>query len=140
MDAKPRPPAGAITWRDLTVEDAARARAFYAAVVGWESVEHPMGEYADWSMKVPATGEVVAGICHARGPNAGLPPQWLLYVQVDDLGASLASCRALGGAVLQGPRDMGPWGRLAVIRDPAGAALALMEAPPAEGTGASAAG
>jgi predicted enzyme related to lactoylglutathione lyase len=137
MGAKPRPPAGAITWRDLTVEDATGLRDFYAAVVGWEPVEHPMGDYADYSMKVPATGEVVAGVCHARGPNVGLPPQWLLYVQVDDLDLSLEACRARGGTVVQGPRDMGPWGRLGVIVDPAGAALALLEAPRGEDDGAS---
>jgi len=123
---------GTIGWRDLTVEDATAVRDFYAAVVGWEFDEHPMGEYADYSMKVAGGGETVAGICHARGPNTGLPAQWLLYVTVEDLARSVAECEARGGAVLHGPRDMGPYGTLAVIRDPAGASMALMQPPSSE--------
>jgi predicted enzyme related to lactoylglutathione lyase len=127
MSEQGPPVPGTIGWRDLTVEDAPRVRDFYVAVVGWEAEEHPMGDYADYSMRVPSTGEAVAGVCHARGPNVGLPAQWLLYVTVADLAASLRECEARGGAVLHGPRDMGPWGTLAVIRDPAGAAIALMQ-------------
>jgi hypothetical protein len=114
---------------DLTVKDAARLRDFYAAVAGWKSAEVPMGGYSDFSMVPPRARKPVAGICHARGPNARLPAQWLVYVTVPDLGASLRRCRALGGKVVDGPRGMGSYGRFAVIRDPAGAVAALIEPP-----------
>jgi predicted enzyme related to lactoylglutathione lyase len=115
---------GEITWRDLTVPNADEVREFYAAVVGWSAKPHPMGEYDDYEMQVAETGETVAGICHQRGLNADVPPQWLLYVQVDDVEERAAKCRAMGGEVIAGPRDMGE-GRFCVIRDPAGATLAL---------------
>jgi len=124
-----RPRPGAIAWVDLTVKDAARLRDFYAAVAGWKSAEVPMGGYSDFSMVPPRARKPVAGICHARGPNARLPAQWLVYVTVPDLGASLRRCRALGGKVVDGPRGMGSYGRFAVIRDPAGAVAALIEPP-----------
>ncbi len=125
-DAKPTPPVGAIAWTDLTVPDAPAVRDFYAGVIGWTPSDVDMGGYSDFNMN-RADGTPVAGVCHARGVNADLPPQWLIYVRVADLDASLAQCRALGGAIVAGPRGFGPTSRYAVIRDPAGAAAALFE-------------
>ncbi len=117
--------AGRIVWHDLTVPNAGEIRDFYAGVAGWESTEYDMGEYADFSMNQPSGGETVAGICHARGPNANLPAQWLIYIRVADVDASAERCRDLGGTVLDGPREAGEE-RFCVIRDPAGAVAALI--------------
>lgn len=87
-----------------------------------------MGGYDDHCMNSPGDGETVAGICHARGPNADLPPAWLIYVNVADLNASLEACAAHGGDILAGPKALGR-GRYAVIRDPQGAVCALREPP-----------
>lgn len=119
------PPPGSIAWQDLTVEDAPAVRSFYRAVVGWEVREVDMGGYADYEMRRPG-GEAVAGVCHARGSNADLPPLWLLYVVVEELDAALDAARSHGGEVVSGPREMGP-DRMAVVRDPAGAVLALYQ-------------
>jgi predicted enzyme related to lactoylglutathione lyase len=118
---------GTVVWRDLTVEDADGVRDFYAEVVGWDVKPHPMGEYDDYEMVAKGTGETVAGVCHARGSNANVPPQWLVYVLVEDVAQSAAHCEAHGGKVLDGPRPMGEK-PFCVVQDPAGAVLALMEA------------
>lgn len=119
------PRAGSVVWQDLTVANAERVRDFYAAVVGWRPEPVEMTGYVDYNMVAPATGEPVAGICHARGPNASLPPQWLLYVTVGDLDASLRAAVTSGGAVVDGPRGVGEQ-LFAVVRDPAGAHIALL--------------
>ena len=124
-----RPQSGTVAWVDLTVKDAPRLRDFYAAVTGWESAEVPMSGYSDFLMKPPGSRKGTAGICHARGANADLPAQWLVYVTVADLTKSLRRCCALGGTVVAGPRGTGSFGRFAVIRDPAGAVAALIEPP-----------
>ena len=127
MSEHPIPAPGSLAWADLTVEDAEGLRDFYAAVAGWKAVPVPMEGYEDWCM-VPDGGEApVAGICHARGGNAGLPAFWILYAAVPDLEASLEAVRARGGEVLHGPRDAGAAGRFAVIRDPAGAVFGLFQ-------------
>jgi hypothetical protein len=87
-------------WIDLTVGDAAALRDFYAAVVGWRSEGVEMGGYQDYCM-LPAEGGAVAGVCHARGANDGLPAQRLIYVTVDDLDESLRRCQARGGALVR---------------------------------------
>lgn len=126
MSDAPKPVMGTIGWHDLTVPNADEVRDFYAAVVGWNTEPLDMGGYSDYVMKSPETDAGIAGVCHARGTNANLPPQWLIYVYVPDLDASLEHCRALGGTVLVGPKSMGE-SRYAVIRDPAGAAMALYQ-------------
>jgi predicted enzyme related to lactoylglutathione lyase len=118
---------GAITWVDLTVPNAEAVKSFYGEVVGWKSDPVSMGNYNDFNMNLPASGKTVAGICHQRGANAGLPAQWLVYLTVADVDKSAKRCVELGGKVLAGPKDMGGYGRVCVIQDPAGAVAALFE-------------
>ena len=119
-------PVGSISWTDLTVPNADEVRRFYELVVGWTSSPVEMGGYTDFCMNGPKSGQTVAGICHARGVNANMPPQWMIYITVEELDASIERCVSLGGQVIDGPRAMGG-GRSAVIQDPAGAVAALYE-------------
>ena len=86
-----------------------------------------MGGYEDHTM-MAADGTPVAGVCHARGINADLPAQWMVYIHVPDLDASLVQVEGGGGEVVTPPRDVGGSGRFSVIRDPAGALIALYQA------------
>lgn len=119
---------GQIRWIDLTVPDAARLRDFYQAVVGWTATPVNMGTHEDWSLAPPGSIEPVAGVCHAQGLNAELPPVWLIYITVIDLAASMEECKSRGGQIVFGPRNFGTDGQWCVIRDPAGACAALFEA------------
>ncbi len=123
---------GSIGWADLTIENANQLRDFYREVVGWSETSVEMGGYSDFCMNEPLTGNPVAGICHARGLNAELPPVWLIYIIVADLDVSIAKCVELGGEVIAAPRVMGSQGRYCVMRDPAGAVAALFEQAPSQ--------
>lgn len=122
--AKTAPPskAGQIGWIDLTVPAADACRDFYAAVAGWSAEPLSMGDYSDYVMRPPGGGDPIAGVCHARGANKGMPAQWMIYIAVDDLKAALAKVEAHGGEVVEGPRAGRP---MAVVKDPAGAFFAL---------------
>ena len=126
-ESQPTPPKpGTIAWHDLTVPNAVEVRDFYAAVAGWKWQPVAMDAYEDFAM-IPAGGEdAVSGICHARGTNTDLPAQWLMYVIVDNVGASVAACLSRGGSVVSGPRSLGS-AEFAVIRDPAGAVFAVYQ-------------
>jgi predicted enzyme related to lactoylglutathione lyase len=126
MGTENRMPVGSVMWRDLTVENAGEIRDFYCNVVGWTASPHNVGDYDDFNIHSPESNEVVAGICHAWGENARIPPQWLIYIVVEDVAESARRCLKLGGAVLDGPRRMGGQG-FCVIRDPAGAVAALID-------------
>jgi predicted enzyme related to lactoylglutathione lyase len=109
----------------LTVPDAPKLRDFYQKVAGWTSLPVKMSGYDDFSM-LSQSGEAVAGVCHARGGNAKLPPVWMIYIVVENLDLALQSCLNLGGKVVS-PIRMAGGSRYAVIQDPADAFVALWE-------------
>ena len=117
---------GKIGWFDLTVEDAPAIRDFYSKVVGWKPEDVGMGDYSDFNMTMPESGDPAAGICHAKGDNAGMPSQWLIYITVADIDKSVEACRENGGKVIVGPKSMGD-AMLCVIEDPIGAVAALYQ-------------
>ncbi len=117
---------GTIGWMDLTVPEADKLRDFYSAVAGWTTEPVDMNGYSDYCMVPPGGGAPAAGVCHARGSNASLPPVWLIYITVENLDASLEQCKSLGGELISPVRNMGT-SRYAVIRDPAGAVCALFQ-------------
>lgn len=126
--SNPEPPKiGTVGWMDLTVPNAEELRDFYQDVAGWTPQPLDMGGYSDFVMSTP-DGQSVSGVCHARGGNAGLPAQWLIYITVADLDASVARCTERGGKILAGPKDAGGGARFCVIQDPAGAVAALYQA------------
>lgn len=114
---------GSIVWRDLTVNNAVQVRDFYQTVVGWQVEACDMGDYSDFSM-LAADDECVAGVCHHRGVNEGIPPQWLQYVQVENLDDCISKAKSLGGEIVYGPKTLAGQ-HFCVVRDPAGAVLAL---------------
>ena len=117
---------GTVGWVDITVPDAEKLRDFYCSVVGWTHQSVDMGGYSDFSMITPA-GQGAAGVCHARGQNANIPPVWPGHLMVADAASAAAACTANGGEVLVGPKPVGG-GQFAIIRDPAGAVCALFQA------------
>lgn len=133
MSDESRPQLGTVGWVDLTVPNADEVRDFYAGVVGWKPEALSMGDYSDYVMTSPDDGAGVAGVCHARGVNAGLPPVWLIYIRVADVDESVRVCLEKGGKLLAPVKSMGPNGRYCVIQDPAGAVAALISPPKSEG-------
>ena len=123
MSENKKPVVGSIVWRDLTVPNAEEVKDFYCEVVGWTAKTYPGGE--DFNIH-QADGEVMAGVCYAKGANAKMPPQWLLYVTVENVEESTAKCVELGGKILDGPRMMGK-NAFCVIQDPVGAVMGLIE-------------
>ena len=111
-----KPAYGSIGWVDLTVADAPKLRDFYQKVAGWRTQPINMGGYDDFSM-LAESGEAVAGVCHAQGGNAKLPPIWLIYIVIENLELALQNCRNLGGKVVS-PIRMAGGSKYAVSKTP----------------------
>ncbi len=86
----PPPQPGQILWTDLTVPNAEQVRDFYQAVVVWTPSEFD----GDFNMMAPGNDKPVAGVCHARGINADLPPQWLIYIVGGEYRQAAKACTA----------------------------------------------
>ena len=132
MSETTKPKAGTIAWADLTVPNADEVRDFYAAVTGWKPQGLSMGDYEDYVMATE-DGAGVAGVCHARGTNADMPPQWLIYIAVESVDESIRQCEQRGGKVIAGPKELGSYGRYCVIQDPAGAVAGLIDSGEKQG-------
>ena len=117
---------GTIGWLDMTTADAGRVGTFYSDVVGLKLQGVDMGGYEDFMLVAPASGDAIAGVCHARGTNAALPRGWIPYFIVDDLDQSIDNCRALGGSIVVDATAYGD-GRYCVIQDPEGTPAALYQ-------------
>jgi uncharacterized protein len=59
--------------------------------------------------------------------RTGVPPQWMGYVEVDDVDAAVDRIKQLGGAVHVPPTDLPDISRFSVVADPQMATLALVK-------------
>jgi len=110
-------------WVDLTVDHAEVLRGFYSDVIGWKSEAVDVGEYNDYIMT--ENGELIAGICHNRDTNYGVPPVWIPYFEVESLEKSLQMCINQGGSVIKPIAVIMESKQYAVIQDPCGAVCAI---------------
>lgn len=116
---------GTFVWYELMTTDTAAARAFYGSVVGWQAQDGPV---PDMPYTLLSAGEaMVAGMMALPEDlrQRGVPSHWLGYVHADDVDATVARVRQLGGMVHAEPQDIPGIGRFAVVGDPQGAAFAL---------------
>lgn len=119
---------GAIVSADITVPKADLLKDFYTQVIGWQTEDFSMkdgdGAYTDYVMKDDA-GNWAGGICHSRGVNKDLPPQWIVYINVADIAQSVRKCVELGGKVLKESKNAEGEYQYALLQDPLGAVLAV---------------
>jgi hypothetical protein len=67
--------------------------------------------------------------------SQGVPPNWMLYVLVDDADAAAARASSLGATVIVPPFDVTESGRMSVIMDPTGAMVSVWQAKNHVGVG-----
>lgn len=116
--------AGDVFWLDLLTPEPARAAAFYAALIGYDVSESAPGEQPPRRV-LSSQGIARAGIVAL--PPAAAQPGWLPYILVEDLPAVLQRSRAAGGRIVLAPRDEWLRGQLAVIADPNGGVIGLVD-------------
>lgn len=116
---------GRFVWYELLTTDMPSAAAFYADVVGWAVKDASNPELA-YTLLTAGNAPVVGLMkLPEEGVRMGATPRWLGYVAVDDMEATIAQIRPLGGAILVSPTDSNI-GRIAVVADPQGATFALV--------------
>jgi uncharacterized protein len=116
---------GTFVWNELYTRDVERAKAFYAASIGWtfEGMPMPHQNRTYWVAK--AAGKPVAGILDMRGivPDTD-PAHWLGYLEVDDVDRRVADIERHGGKIVRPPFDIPNFGRTAIGADATGAFMA----------------
>jgi predicted enzyme related to lactoylglutathione lyase len=113
---------GQFVWYELTTPDADSAQKFYPKFTGWGT--QPFDK--DYTMFTTG-GVPVAGIFRLTDEmrQQGVPPNWMPYVEADNVDDTVAKATSLGGRVVAGPSDIPGTGRFAVLQDPQGAAFGV---------------
>ena len=113
---------GQFCWYELTTPDVDAAKRFYTRFTGWGTQAFDK----NYNM-FTAGGVPVAGIFQLNSEmrSNGIPPNWMPYVESDNVDATAAKAKSLGGQVMVGPDDIPGTGRFAVIQDPQGATFGV---------------
>lgn len=117
---------GKVVWSELNTRDPEAATTFFEKVLGLASIANPMPNGTTYRTIMKGE-EMVAGVLDISGPEYdGAPATWLTYIGCDDVDGACDMVGPAGGDVLRAPFDIPGVGRMAVIKDPSGAVVALM--------------
>jgi uncharacterized protein len=116
---------GSPAWFQCVTRDYDATVSFYRDVFGWTTSEMPGAPEFRYTTMV-VDDEPLAGIHDVTDflpPE--VPPHWEVCFRVQDTDAALVRVGQLGGSVASGPDDS-PYGRLATVVDPTGAAFTVV--------------
>ena len=115
---------GAFSWCELMTTDPEAAREFYTQLFGWGSkaMDMPSGTYT--TLQVGDAS--IAGLMKIPADAKGMPPNWGCYVTVNDVDATCARVKQLGGKIIMPVMEVPTVGRMAVVQDPQGAVLSII--------------
>lgn len=127
-----RPPTDFI-WYELMTTDPDAAADFYGAVVGWKVGDPMPGSATDYRMIVRDDGGNAGGVLGLTPEmqQGGARSAWLPYLYVTDVDASVKAIEAEGGTVQMPATDL-PVGRIAMVADPQGVPIYIMDPVPPE--------
>jgi predicted enzyme related to lactoylglutathione lyase len=127
-------PQGQPIWYELMTPDPAAVAPFYRAVLGWEipAEGHPMPNGSEYREITRDDGGNAGGVLKLTPQMAGggAKPGWIAYFHVADVDVSVAKAQNLGASVHMPPMTMDGVGRMAMIADPQGAPLYVMDPTP----------
>jgi predicted enzyme related to lactoylglutathione lyase len=121
---------GRFVWYELMTTDVEGAKTFYGKIMGWSTQDAsvPGTTYAMFKAGENGVGGLMT--LPEEACKMGAPPNWMGYVGVDDVDASAARVKQLGGKLYVAPTDIPGIGRFAVAADPQGASFALFKPGP----------
>jgi predicted enzyme related to lactoylglutathione lyase len=130
---------GDFIWYELMTGDLDGAEAFYTGLLGWTFEEASQGDVAYRTFS--GTAGQVGGFLQLSDEmtQGGARPVWLGYVGVDSLDDMIEAFKSGGGKVMFGPGEVPGIGPFAMVTDPQGAPLYLIEDRSGEPSGAFAA-
>jgi len=114
-------------WDELWTGDVDGSTAFYRNVLGYDVEDRRIGAADTTYRLLNAGGRPRAGVL--ANPFEGERPVWVNYLRVADPAAVADRAGSLGGRVLVEEQNRPAGGRVALIADPSGAAIALQTWP-----------
>lgn len=127
---------GSFRWIELGTTDQNAAKTFYGELFGWGHSDSPIGPDQTYTIFKIDGRDCAAGYTLEKDKIAqGIPPHWMIYVAVENADDAVKKVEVAGGKILAGAFDVMEHGRMAVVQDPAGAALCAWQAKKHSGLG-----
>src|ERR1700751_3960709 len=116
-------PTSSFCWLELATTDQNAAKKFYTNLFGWAAADMPMGPGEVYTMFKLGDRDAGTAAYTLRKDQRehGLPPNWAIYVAVEDTNVAAKRVSELGGKVDMPSFDVFDVGRMAVVQDPGGA-------------------
>jgi predicted enzyme related to lactoylglutathione lyase len=122
---------GAFSWHELATTDWEAAWDFYRALFGWEEESRmDMGPSGPYLMFKRSGGTQPLGAVYPKPPEIPVP-NWLPYIKIPNVDRVVDLVRMNRGAIRNGPMDVPGGDRIAQLRDPQGASIAVHAVAPA---------
>ena len=110
-------------WQDLLTDSPEDSAAFYGDLLGWEFEES--SRFGERYLLAHTVLGYIGGIAHVERSEPDTPiAQWLSYLLVQDVGATVTAATQSGGRILVEAVDFNG-GQVAVLADPQNALFAL---------------
>jgi uncharacterized protein len=113
-------------WIQLLSRDPVKAGNFYKQLAPYELVDNAHSERSG-SYLLVSQEYARAGVLTIAADHAEVKPTWLPFVRVESVADATAKALLLSGRVLVAPRQDLADGKVAVIADPTGAAIGILE-------------
>lgn len=116
---------GSLAWSEVNTREAVAACDFYGKLFGLTAQQSEDQKY--FFMK--CGNQPLFGVMPMDEQWRNLPPHWMGYFAINDTDAAVERVLAAGGSLAMPAFDT-PYGRIAGIVDPYGAAFSLVQLPP----------
>ncbi|MEM1368398.1 MAG: VOC family protein [Cyanobacteria bacterium P01_H01_bin.15] len=111
-------------WTDLSTYDVRTAKAFYEKCFGWKYNQLAQDYLICGTHQEPAAGIFPMP---QKFQALKMPSFWMSYILVEKIGHTVKLAQSLGGKIELPPQTAPGGGRIALIRDPAGAGFTCYE-------------
>lgn len=120
--------AGTPCWIDLNSPDVDASIEFYEAVFDWTHEDSDDGEGTRIYTNFHKDGDLVCGLGGQQPGMEGMPAMWTTYIAVEDAEATLKKGEEAGGQVVAPAMQVMEQGKMGIMTDPAGGAIAVWQA------------
>ncbi len=123
--------SGKIVWYDLITDTPEASQQFYSELFGWEFEQvgrkYGLGDDINYSV-IRHNGRLIGGMVNENKlQRTEEISQWIPLMSVSDIHAAVVTVQVNGGVVYTPPTELADRGWLAVIADPQGAILGLVQ-------------
>lgn len=119
---------GTPCWIDLNSPDVDASTDFYTSLFGWDHEDQHDEDGTRIYTNFSKDGALVAGLGGQQPGMEGMPAMWTSYIAVEDVDASVKAAEGAGGKTVMPAMDVMDQGRMAMVKDPASAVIAMWQA------------